>query len=566
VMMRDSRHGSNNRCKISPLNENLNSLCSETAKDDGITLNTFPFRMKGATADRSIFQLIHTRDTFWKSASSYLECSPVFQSTAEEIERMIFNSKGQRRAVLFQALFDYVDCRLAGRADDDTNGSSKHKNWVPPPCTGRHLLRLSILPDKSKVLLQFSTALWTTHLANVFFRNFETLLDSLVQCARTSQEQCLVQMCSTIRILPPEQLEFLERECYGPVEKWPENPLMHQWFEKAVDDNPNGIALKIMNQETTYREVEARANKLARYLVDNLGVEVEDTIAILMPRGFDQIITLLAILKAGAAYVPCDMTYPKNRVETIMDDAGSYICLTVPEGMELAGIRGVDIYRRRQLIEAKNGSRLNTLVYLDNLAYILYTSGSTGKPKGVEIQHNAVANYGNIVQKRFRTQENWRKRKIPDRVLMTARISWDASLESLMLAFTNRSTLCLIPSVFEETLVQNIELIATEMKVTKLSCAPGFSQWMNPSKLKHVQLIIFGGDILTPTTAESWQSGNVTVLNSYGPTEATCCVTDNLGIENAYPELASVPLGKPYDNTVTLILDKNRQLCPPGGR
>jgi non-ribosomal peptide synthetase component F len=414
--------------------------------------------------------------------------------------------------------------------------------------------------------LQYNTSMWTTQLATVFLRNFETLLDSLLQYASTSKEECLAQQCSTIRMLPSEQLEFLERECYGPVEKWTEKPLMHQWFEQAVDDNPNGIALKIMNQEMTYREVETKANKLARYLVDNLGVEVEDTIAILMPRGFDQIITLLAVLKAGAAYVPCDMAYPKTRVESILDDAGSFFCLTCPEGMEIAGMRGVDIYKRRQLIEAKNGSRLNTLVYLDNLAYILYTSGSTGKPKGVEIEHHSVANYGNIVRKRFAMQESWKNRKFPDRVLMTARISWDASLESLMLAFTNRSTLCLIPSAFEETLVQNIELIATEMKVSKLSCAPGFSQWMDPSQLKHVQLLIFGGDVLTPTTAEAWQRGNVTVLNSYGPTEATCCITDNLGIENAYPGLASVPLGKPYENTVTLILDKNHQLCPPGGR
>jgi non-ribosomal peptide synthetase component F len=524
--------------------------------------NTLPIRLKGATADRPVIELIQLRDAFWREASSsHMQCSPNsrYNTISEEIECNILDEK--RNVALFQVLLDYVD--------NSSAAGSYHAKWAPAPCTERHPLRVSVLPHEGKMILQFSTTLWTTYLANVFLQNFETLLHSLVQCVQqansTTTTMTTTPMCSTIRILPDKQLEFLRRECYGPIEIWPEKPLMHQWFEQAADDNPNGIALKIMQQEMTYREVETRSNKLARYLVENLGVEVEDIVAILMPRGFDQIIALLAVLKAGAAYVPCDMTYPKNRIETIMDDAGSFVCLTVSTGMETAGTRGVDIHQKRELIDAKEGSRLNTMVYLDNLAYVLYTSGSTGKPKGVEIEHNTVANYGNIVRKRFGIKEDWRKRKTPDRILMTARISWDASLESLMLAFTNRSTLCLIPSEFEETLVQNIELIATEMRVTRMSCAPGFSQWMDPDRLKHIQLLIFGGDVLTPTTAEAWQNGNVTTLNSYGPTEATCCITDNLGIENAFPGLTSVPLGKPYDNTVTLILDKNRQLCPPGG-
>ncbi|KAG7342362.1 McnC domain containing protein [Nitzschia inconspicua] len=554
----------------SPNGDNITSKKSSStsksvsfASSSKHSFNTFPIRMKGALADRSVLDLIQRRDSFWKDAASHLECCPMseYETTAEEIEARIF--RGKRSTALFQVMLDYIDRRLA-TGTTNGNKSDREHNWVPGPCTEQHPLRVTIMENKSKIILQFSTGLWTTQLARTFLQNFETLLNSLLQSCNASQQESVTQLCSTIRILPDEQLEFLRQECYGTVEKWPEKPLMHQWFEQAADDNPNGIALKIMKQEMTYREVETRANKLARYLVDNLGVEVEDIVVILMPRGFDQIVALLAVLKAGAAYVPCDMTYPKARIETIMDDAGSFVCLTVPEGMETAGTRGVDIYKRKEIIESKDGSRLNTMVYLDNLAYVLYTSGSTGKPKGVEIEHNTVANYGNIIRKRFGIKESWKRRKVPDRILMTARISWDASLESLMLAFTNRSTLCLVPPEFEDTLVQNIELIATEMRVTRMSCAPGFSQWMNPSRLKNVQLMIFGGDVLPPTTAEIWQRENVTVLNSYGPTEATCCVTDNLGIENAFPGLASVPLGKPYENTVTLILDKNRQLCPPG--
>jgi non-ribosomal peptide synthetase component F/acetyltransferase-like isoleucine patch superfamily enzyme len=549
------------------------------------SINTLPIRLEGANAGRTLAELVRARDIVWRNARSHLGSTDLsgYDSTAQEIESKM---KLQGNTTIFQVLLDYMEQAPDAR-------SAYTKKWVPLPCTEQHPLRVSVFEGKtsSKVILQYNRAIWTNYLANNFLQNYETLLRSMVEAAKTENEFSTT-LCSTVKILSQEQLDFINRECYGPIEVWPEKPLMHQWFEQAADGNPNGIALKIMKQEMTYHEVENRANKLARYLVDDLGVETEDIVAILMPRGFNQIVALLAVLKAGAAYVPCDMTYPRSRIDDIMNDADSFVCLTVPEGMDTAGERGIDILERRELINAKDGSRLNTLVYLDNLAYILYTSGSTGKPKGVQIEHNTVANYGNIVKKRFGIKEHWRKRKVPDNVLMTARISWDASLESLMLAWTNQSTLCLIPSEFEDTLVQNIELIATEMKITRMSCAPGFSQWMDPSRLNHIQLLIFGGDVLPPSTAEAWQCGSVMALNSYGPTEvisvecdgfavtclgffshfhsllsnpqATCCVTDNLGIENEYPNLASVPLGKPYENTVTLILDKNRQMCPPG--
>ena len=151
-----------------------------------------------------------------------------------------------------------------------------------------------------------------------------------------------------------------------------------------------------MEATLTYGEVERRANVLARYLVAERGVKVEDRVGILLPRGFLQVVAVLGVLKAGGAYVPLDDTYPLFRIASIGEDCGMKVCVSTCAGglwRKAAdyGAFAVEDVDLDAVGTDGGGARVEDRgMGTKNLCYVLYTSGSTGKPKGVEVEHNAV--------------------------------------------------------------------------------------------------------------------------------------------------------------------------------
>src|SRR5438045_3803473 len=215
--------------------------------------------------------------------------------------------------------------------------------------------------------------------------------------------------------------------------------LLHELFEQQAETTPSNIALFFSGQQMTYAELEMKANRLARFLRAK-GVGKGCSVALLLPRSLDLYVALLAILKAGAAYVPLDPDSPPERLAYILSDCGAQALVTLSFlTIKCAGFAGivVELDRHRPEIAAMPEAPVSareTGVTWDDPCYIIYTSGSTGRPKGVLIEHRSACNLVRAEAKIFQVQPS-------DRVYQGFSIAFDASVEEICLAFLSGASL-----------------------------------------------------------------------------------------------------------------------------
>ncbi|NBD28397.1 AMP-binding protein, partial [Paenibacillus sp. T1] len=185
-----------------------------------------------------------------------------------------------------------------------------------------------------------------------------------------------------------EQNQLLELSKAGEV-IYPRDRTIHQLFEAQVERTPDNIAVVFEEQQLTYRELNERANQLARVLREK-GVQADSLVGLMVERSLEMIVGIMAILKAGGAYVPIDPEYPTDRIRYMLEDSGTTLLVTQSHLQTPSSFTGTSIaldeYGREQL----DTSNLQAIAAPDSLAYIIYTSGSTGRPKGVMIEHRNV--------------------------------------------------------------------------------------------------------------------------------------------------------------------------------
>jgi len=177
--------------------------------------------------------------------------------------------------------------------------------------------------------------------------------------------------------------------------EYPREKCVHHLIEEQAERTPDAVAVAFRDQSITYRELDARSNRLARFLLQQ-GVQTEDKIGISMHRSIDLVTSLLAVLKAGGAYVPLDPSYPHERLKHVLADAQIPIVLaeeSLRERVSGQGARVIAVDSERPAINACSSDPIRTAVTSDNLAYVIYTSGSTGKPKGVMVTHRNAVNF-----------------------------------------------------------------------------------------------------------------------------------------------------------------------------
>ena len=215
-------------------------------------------------------------------------------------------------------------------------------------------------------------------------------------------------------------------------------------FENTATTYPERPAVIFQNREYSYEEVNSYANRLARYLREK-GIQSGDKVGLILEKSAELYIAILGIMKAGAAYVPIDSGYPKDRVEYIIENSG--VSLTVTSSA-IAGFFGLYdnillLDQESKLIEKfsdKHLKRSETGVTPNDLAYIIYTSGSTGRPKGVQIEHKSICNLVRASQKIYKIRPE-------DRVYQGFTVAFDASLEEIWMAFGHGATL--VPQTLE---------------------------------------------------------------------------------------------------------------------
>lgn len=322
---------------------------------------------------------------------------------------------------------------------------------------------------------------------------------------------------------------------------------LDSFFEKSVKTFPNHIAIEEGEKRYTYLEAEQAANKLANYL-QGLSVGPEDKVTILLPRCAEVIISMLGVLKAGAAYIPLDPEIPADRVNFIMEDAKAKLLITSDEILERIGgqLSSFPIFNiDRQTSELNDYPDTKPTVEgrrEDNLCYMIYTSGTTGKPKGVLLMHKNVVTYVNGARKIYPINEN-------DRALQGFSVSFDASVEEIWVPLSAGATL-VIGTFDIMRSGDRFSSILQSIGITFLSCAPTLLS-MVKDDIPSLRMLIFGGEVCSRDIANRWCKEGRTVYNTYGPTEATVIATYSI-----LKPCQEVTIGKALDGYEVLLVDE----------
>ncbi len=338
---------------------------------------------------------------------------------------------------------------------------------------------------------------------------------------------------------------------------YPYDVCAHELFERWAESAPENLAVADNSRRLTYGELNQRANQLARYLRSR-GVGPETVVAICMDRSLDMVVSILGVVKAGAAYLPMDPAYPTERLDFMLKDAQVPVLLSVSTQMvDLPAFEGVICLDRDwDEISRQEATNLPHEAEPGNLAYVIYTSGSTGKPKGVEIEHRALMNLIAWHQREYEVQPS-------DRATQIASPAFDASVWEIWPYLASGASIH-IPD--EETRTSPLPLLRwleregitltflpTPLAEAMLDALRGF----DAARLK-LRAVLTGGDKLHQP---SEQVLPFRLVNHYGPTENTVVTT----WATVSPDWDSMPpIGKPIANTRVYVLDRNMAPVPVG--
>ena len=334
--------------------------------------------------------------------------------------------------------------------------------------------------------------------------------------------------------------------------RYPDVKPVHELFEAQVAANPQAIALIFGETELTYRELDSRANRLAHQLLAQ-GIKREARIGIALERSIEMVVGLLAILKAGAAYVPLDPDYPADRLAHMVDDAGLILLLTHSALVDQLPAANVPVVLVDVVPEADYpASKPAVNVHPEQLAYVIYTSGSTGKPKGVAIRHAALHNFLLSMQQKPGLNST-------DVVLALTSLNFDiAGLELyLPLSIGARTVLALREHALDGT---KLRALLHEQHISVVQATPsGWRMLLSatgqplPAGLK----ALCGGEALHADLISMLQAEGATLWNMYGPTETTIWSA-------VYPVQSTPLIGQAIAATQCRVLDADLALVPPG--
>src|SRR6185437_15786609 len=334
-------------------------------------------------------------------------------------------------------------------------------------------------------------------------------------------------------------------------------------FEAQADRSPSAVALVTGGESITYRELDARANRLSHRL-RALGVGADATVGLCVDRSAALVVGILGILKAGGAYVPLDPAYPPPRIAQILEDGGARVVVTraaladrVPAAVAARVVLDGDAS-----LDSESDARLPTGVRPEDLVYVLFTSGSTGRPKGVAVEHRSLVNYVRGVSSRLGLRAGGRYAHV-------STIAADLGNTMLFPPLCLGGTLHLLA----EELTTDPEALAAYMDrhpVDYLKIVPSHLSALlsgtRPERVLPRELVVLGGE------ASSWElvdrlarlAPGVRVANHYGPTETTVGVLTYAVDPTHRPSTPVVPLGRPLPNARIYLLDAGGSPVPVG--
>ena len=430
---------------------------------------------------------------------------------------------------LFDTLFVYENYPRPAPAENraaDAEPDRLRVRGITDADSTHYPLALTAIPGNGLQLrLERQPALVTAAQAGAVLDRFARVLEAVVAAARSP--------LSVVPILSgPEEHQL--RAWNDTAARVPARTLP-ELFAARVAATPAATAVIFENQSLTYAQLDARANQLARWLIDH-GVGLEDRVAVMVPRSLELVIAVLGVTKAGAAWLPIDASYPQARIDYILADARPAV--VVDESV----VRAAGGYSTEQV---------RSPAAAENSAYLIYTSGSTGEPKGVVVTHTGLASLAASLVERLELTAR-------SRVLALASPSFDVSVLELLMAIGGGAALVVPP----EGVVGGGELaeVLAGQEITHALIPPPVLATVPEVPETVLPCLVLGVAACSPELVHRWSPGR-RMINTYGPTEATIAMTIGppIPIGDEIP-----PVGYPTVNARALVLDSWLRAVPPG--
>ena len=334
--------------------------------------------------------------------------------------------------------------------------------------------------------------------------------------------------------------------------------VLPELFAAQAARTPDAVAVESGGVSWSYAELDARSTRLARYLV-GLGVGPERRVAVALPRSPEMVAAVLAVAKAGAAYLPIDPGYPADRIGYMLGDADPVVVLTNRQaGADLPGQDRLVVLDDPRVAAVVADLPGGTVADQDRLAplraahpaWVIYTSGSTGRPKGVVVSHQGVANLAAFMVATLAVTP-------ASRVAQLLSLSFDMSLLELLSALSSGASLILPPpgQLSGDALADTLR----ELRVSHAVVAPAALTGAAPESLPELECLVVGGEALPGEIVAEWSAGR-RLFNAYGPTETSVCTT----ISGPLSGSGAPPIGGPNWNVRAYVLDGRLAPVPPG--
>ena len=423
---------------------------------------------------------------------------------------------------------------------------------------GQELLELNVpkFPINIKiesrgVVVQYDDAVYSQRLA-------ESLAESIVAVVERmmSQPEGKIRQLSIVSKYQEEELSHLRQTATGDAPF----KFFHECISHFAKTQPEHEALVAVDAKYTYKEMDEATNDIAAALRQK-GVKERDRVALLLPRTSRLILSLFGVLKAGAAYIPCDPDYPADRIKLILEDSEARYIITTADRMDsVPADKAINV--EELLAESPSTPNIpSAQITPDDLAYLIYTSGSTGRPKGVMLRHEGICNYlyghpANVFANGVLTDA--------DRVLSVTTISFDAALQDIGMAYYNGKTLIVAT---EEQANNPLDLarLIQEQHINMVSGTPSrWQTWLTSDDfckaISQVKICRAGGEKFSDALLQQMRSvTKARIFNCYGPTEITVA-SNNAELTNA----EMVTVGKPQLNVKEFIVDADGNELPVG--
>ena len=410
--------------------------------------------------------------------------------------------------------------------------------------------KINIKIESRGVVVQYDDALYSDTLGNAIAESIVAVVERIM-----AAPDAKVRKLSIISKSQEEELSHLRQTATGDAPF----KFFHECISHFAQTQPDHEALVAIDAKYTYKEMDEATNAIAAALRQK-GVKERDRVALLLPRTSRLILSLFGVLKAGAAYIPCDPDYPADRIKLILEDSEArYIITTVDRMDSVPADRAINV---EELLNCQL-SIINYQLSItpDDLAYLIYTSGSTGRPKGVMLRHEGICNYlyghpANVFANGVLTDA--------DRVLSVTTISFDAALQDIGMAYYNGKTLIVATEEQANNPLDLAQLIQ-EQHINMVSGTPSrWQTWLTSDDfckaISQVKICRAGGEKFSDALLQQMRSvTKARIFNCYGPTEITVA-SNNAELTNAQ----MVTVGKPQLNVKEFIVDADGNELPAG--